>query len=474
MSGAIVSSRRARRGRQEREEVVLHPRPENSCILSAATSTAIARRVGSALTQLVECGGEGRLRRRRRSGRPSRAARSLRTTGGLRHGCARPCASGMRPPRASRPGTDPVFMLNAMRLRARSTSSTRTVSFWPTFTTSLGSLTNCSASCETWTRPSLCTPMSTNAPNAVTFVTTPSSTMPGLRSSIACTSSRKLGGANSARGSRPGFASSATMSRSVGSPTSSATYFDRIDLVDELLVADQRSAARRRGPLAICSTSGSARGARRRRRADASPPGMRRKPAACSNALGPRPETSSSCARRGTRRACRGGRRSSSRATCRCRRRAEQQRARGVELDADWLTQLSTTSPSFLREQRLVDVVLVLADADRLGLDLARARRADPAAAARSRSRRGSSGRARGTPRARGRTPSTRTRPPPTRPAVVSAELGWRRGELGHELSVSRDAVPLPIATSVTRWRRGRAGASAASEPSLRCVGTCG
>ena len=35
-----------------------------------------------------------------------------------------------------------------------------------------------------------------------------------------------------------------------------------------------------------------------------------------------------------------------------------------------WFTQLSTTSSSFSREQRLVDVVLVLADADALGIDL--------------------------------------------------------------------------------------------------------
>ena len=67
-------------------------------------------------------------------------------------------------------------------------------------------------------------PMSTNAPNAVTFVTTPSSVMPSRTSSIVVTSSRNAGFSNTARGSRPGFFSSSTMSFSVGRPTSSETY----------------------------------------------------------------------------------------------------------------------------------------------------------------------------------------------------------------------------------------------------------
>ena len=44
---------------------------------------------------------------------------------------------------------------------------------------------------EMWTRPSWCTPMSTNAPNAATLVTRPGNFMPGLRSSGFSTPSAK-------------------------------------------------------------------------------------------------------------------------------------------------------------------------------------------------------------------------------------------------------------------------------------------
>ena len=66
--------------------------------------------------------------------------------------------------------------------------------------------------------------MSTNAPKAVTFVTMPSSFIPSRTSSIFVTSSRNFGGSNVWRGSRPGLTSSATMSFSVGSPTSFVMY----------------------------------------------------------------------------------------------------------------------------------------------------------------------------------------------------------------------------------------------------------
>ena len=49
---------------------------------------------------------------------------------------------------------------------------------------------------------------------------------------------------------------------------------------------------------------------------------------------------------------------------------AEQLRARGVELDADVVDAALDDIAELLAEQRLVDVVLVLADADRLRLDL--------------------------------------------------------------------------------------------------------
>ncbi len=100
---------------------------------------------------------------------------------------------------------------------------TVTCTRWPTFTTSAGFLTKLSESWLTWTRPSWCTPMSTKAPKAVTLVTMPGSFMPGLRSSIFSTPSAKVNASNCLRGSRPGLASSARMSFSVGRPTSAVT-----------------------------------------------------------------------------------------------------------------------------------------------------------------------------------------------------------------------------------------------------------
>ena len=72
--------------------------------------------------------------------------------------------------------------VSAMRLRGMSTSSTRTLTTSPALTTSRGSLTYLSDSAEMCTRPSWCTPMSTNAPNAATLLITPSRIMPTLRS----------------------------------------------------------------------------------------------------------------------------------------------------------------------------------------------------------------------------------------------------------------------------------------------------
>ena len=99
----------------------------------------------------------------------------------------------------------PLLAVKEMRPRARSTSRTRTLSLSPTFTTSAGSLTNLSASWEMCTSPSRCTPTSTNAPKLVTLVTTPSSSMPSVRSSMVFTSSRNAGGSNSSRGVAPGL-----------------------------------------------------------------------------------------------------------------------------------------------------------------------------------------------------------------------------------------------------------------------------
>jgi hypothetical protein len=64
--------------------------------------------------------------------------------------------------------------------------------------------------------------MSTNAPKAATLVTTPSSSMPGARSSIVSTPSAKVAVLKPGRGSRPGFSSSLRMSVTVGSPNRSS------------------------------------------------------------------------------------------------------------------------------------------------------------------------------------------------------------------------------------------------------------
>ena len=90
-----------------------------------------------------------------------------------------------------------------------------------------------------WTRPSWCTPISTNAPKFATLVTTPSSTMPGYRSFSVSTPSLNWAVLNSGRGSRPGFSSSAKMSRTVGRPKRSSVKSDgdaeRFALADDLL-----------------------------------------------------------------------------------------------------------------------------------------------------------------------------------------------------------------------------------------------
>jgi hypothetical protein len=81
------------------------------------------------------------------------------------------------------------FIVSAMRRRFRSTSTTFTFTIAPALTTSRGSLTKAVASCETCTRPSWCTPMSTNAPKLATLVTTPFEHHARLRSPISCTPS---------------------------------------------------------------------------------------------------------------------------------------------------------------------------------------------------------------------------------------------------------------------------------------------
>src|SRR6185312_7992271 len=83
-------------------------------------------------------------------------------------------------------------MVSEMRCRGMSTDSTLTLTTSPDLATSRGSATKLFDIAETWTRPSWWTPMSTNAPKAATFVTTPSRTMPGSRSPRVCTPSAQV------------------------------------------------------------------------------------------------------------------------------------------------------------------------------------------------------------------------------------------------------------------------------------------
>ena len=106
--------------------------------------------------------------------------------------------------------------------RSLSTAVTQTVTVSPTATTSLGCLTKRSASLETCTSPSCFTPTSTNAPKSTTLRTVPVSSMPGARSSKERMPLLNTTSGAPSRGSRPGFSSSATMSRRVGRPTPSS------------------------------------------------------------------------------------------------------------------------------------------------------------------------------------------------------------------------------------------------------------
>ena len=113
--------------------------------------------------------------------------------------------------------------VSEIRCLGMSTESTFTRTTSPDLTTEWGSETKLRDMADTCTRPSWCTPTSTNAPNAATLVTTPSSTMPGSRSSSLSTPSANVAVVNAGRGSRPGFSSSRRMSVTVGNPKVSST-----------------------------------------------------------------------------------------------------------------------------------------------------------------------------------------------------------------------------------------------------------
>ena len=183
-----------------------------------------------------------------------------------------------------------------MRLRGISTVSTRTRTTSPGLATWRGSLTKSRDIADTCTRPSWCTPTSTNAPNAATLVTTPSSTMPGARSCSVSTPSANVAVVNAGRGSRPGFSSSRRMSLTVGRPNrssvKSAGRSPRSTAVLPISPGMPVPAAFR-----MRRTTGYASGCTLELSSGSSPSGMRRKPAHCSNAFGPSLGTSRSACR---------------------------------------------------------------------------------------------------------------------------------------------------------------------------------
>ena len=164
-------------------------------------------------------------------------------------------------------------------------------------TTSSGCLTRRFASSEMWMRPSSCRPMSTKAPKSVMLRTVPRRMVPGLSSESLTMAWRVSGAGRSARGSRPGLTRASRMSWTVGAPACSAAASSR----------SLRSSKRRRLSFMRSSCSGA------RRSCSVKPsfcrifsasaydsgwtgvlssgdlaPWMRRKPAHCVKAAGPR------------------------------------------------------------------------------------------------------------------------------------------------------------------------------------------
>ena len=230
--------------------------------------------------------------------------------------------------------------------------------------------------------------MSTKAPKAVTLVTTPSSCIPSRE--VFERSGRRRGtwAARTSRADRGPASSARRRCRAASARRRRRRRTLPVDAVDERRRC--RRASRRPTPrsVAIARRARSARDGRRCRRAGA-PPRMRRKPAHCSNARAPRPRTSRSALREAKaprslrcstmRRASTGPMPETCSSSC----------ARGrVRVDADQVHAPLDDLAELLAQQRLVDVVLVLPDADRSSDRSSPARRADPAGGVRWRWRR--------------------------------------------------------------------------------------
>ena len=121
------------------------------------------------------------------------------------------------------PNYEIPFIVSWILFFLRSTLITFTSTISPTLTTSSGCLMNfLSVISEMCTSPSWCTPISTNTPKSMTFLTVHLRIMTSFKSFISKTSVLKIGFGISSRGSRPGFSSSFTISRRVISPISSS------------------------------------------------------------------------------------------------------------------------------------------------------------------------------------------------------------------------------------------------------------
>ena len=362
--------------------------------------------------------------------------------------------------------------VSEIRLRASSTSNTLTRTTSPDFTTSRGSDTKVADIAETCTSPSWCTPTSTNAPNAATFVTWPSRTMPGRRSESLWTPSANVAVRNAGRGSRPGFSSSARMSVTVGSPKRSSTNslggndfsFGALPMSDPMSVLARARMRRTTGYASGCTPETSS---------GSSPPRMRRKPAHCSNALGPRRGTSASAVRvRNGPLAVAVGDDLRGEGLGDARHPPQQRRRRGVDVDADGVHAVLHHGVERAGQRGLGQVVLVLPDPDRLGVDLDELRErvlqapGDGDRAAQRDVHPGQLGRRVGRRRVH-RAPASLTT------TGTSPSAGLRAASSRASFSVSREAVPLPIATSSTSCARA-SFVNVASAASQARRGSCG
>ena len=182
-------------------------------------------------------------------------------------------------------------------------------------------------------------------------------------------SARNENGTNVSRGSRPGFSSSRTMSSNVNAPTSSRNVARLLHLLDAR--AQERPGRRRRAAPPAARARRSARGGRRCCRAGWRRPATRRKPAACSNTFFEKRGTVEQAVARLEQPFLGAVVDDGARQRRPDARHVRQQVARRrVHVDAHLVHARIDHGIEALLEARLRHVVLVLPDADALGIDL--------------------------------------------------------------------------------------------------------